>query len=98
MKASLESMTNVTARCCQVASDHGPEPEGRVIGVPEMGAKPWHAFLRYARTIRYLEPIQICSRFRPRPSLAKVRKVARLRTPPGEWLRPLPKHCAQTGP
>jgi uncharacterized heparinase superfamily protein len=48
--------------------------------------------------MRYLEPIQIYSRFRPRPSLGKVRKVARLRAVPGEWLKPLPKHCAQTGP
>jgi uncharacterized heparinase superfamily protein len=98
MNPSFESMTNVTARCCQIANDYGPEREGGVIEVAETSAKPWNAFLRYARTIRYLEPVQIYSRFRPRPSLRKLHKVARLRAVPGEWLPALTKHCAQTGP
>src|SRR6266576_9956 len=97
MKTSLEPMTSVTARCCQVANNHGAEP-GDIIRVPKTNDMPWSAFLRYARTIRYLEPVQIYSRFRPRPSMGKLRKVARLRAVPGDWFQPLPKHRAQMGP
>ncbi len=98
MKVPFESMTSATARCCQVANGHGPELDGSVIAVPETGATPWSALLRYARTIRYLEPVQIYTRFRPRLSLGKLRKVARLRAVPGEWLQPLIKDRAQMGP
>jgi hypothetical protein len=58
---------------------------------------PWEQLLLYVRTVRHLKPIQIYSRFWPRPrfrspGLLPLRKAA------GEWLPAIPKPTSQTGP
>src|SRR5258708_30747932 len=88
---------SLTAECCQITESYDAERDEFVAGVPE-ARNPWSAFLRYARTIRHLQPVQIYSRLRPRPSVWNVRKAARLRAVPGKWLQPVVKHPAQTGP
>src|SRR6516225_1888134 len=89
---------SLTAKWCHITESYDAEREESVVGVPQENVNPWSAFLRYARTIRYLQPLQIYSRLRPRPSVWNVRKVARLRPVSGEWLQPVLKHPAQTGP
>jgi Heparinase II/III-like protein/Heparinase II/III N-terminus len=93
-----QSGNSLTAECFQITESCDAERDEFVAGVPKASAHPWSAFLRYARTIRHLQPLQIYSRFRPRPSVRNVRKVARLRAVPGGWLQPVVKLPAQTGP
>src|SRR5947208_16043699 len=54
--------------------------------------------LLYARTARYLKPVQIYTRFLPRHKIERPYAALPLRPLTGEWLRPIPKNAAQTGP
>jgi uncharacterized heparinase superfamily protein len=54
-------------------------------------------FLRYARTISYLHPIQIYSRLRFRPSVEQVRGTAAFLVPPRTWAKSIQRHTPQTG-
>src|SRR6266516_3614946 len=60
--------------------------------------RPWQSLLRYARTVRYLEPVQIYTRFRPLPRVRTPHQAPQLRELAGEWLEPIAKDPAQTGP
>jgi Heparinase II/III-like protein/Heparinase II/III N-terminus len=59
---------------------------------------PWEALLLYARTARYLEPVQIYTRFRPHPRVNAPHSAPRLRPLIGEWVHAIAKSPAQTGP
>jgi uncharacterized heparinase superfamily protein len=54
--------------------------------------------LLYARTARYLKPVQIYTRFLPRHKIERPHAAPPLRPLTGEWLRPIAKNAAQTGP
>jgi hypothetical protein len=57
----------------------------------------WSRLLLYARTVRYLEPVQIYARFRPRRR-AKAPHLSPQRRPlSGSWVQPIAKPPAQTG-
>lgn len=57
----------------------------------------WGTVLLYARTVRHLESVQIYTRFRPRRR-ATPYLVPELRPASREWIQPIAKPPAQTGP
>lgn len=57
----------------------------------------WELFLLYLRTARYLEPVQIYTRFRPRPRVKITNTLPQLRPRTGTWLRPIGKDPAEIG-
>jgi Heparinase II/III-like protein/Heparinase II/III N-terminus len=77
-------------------NDH-PHRDMRVINPGESSGMSWNFLLRFARTVRYLEPVQIYSRLRPRPAVRFVHQACRLRSAGGKWLEPVCKDPARTG-
>jgi hypothetical protein len=65
-------------------------------GMKQQERTVWEKLLLYVRTARYLEPVQIYTRFRPRPRVDNP-GVLPLRRVNGEWLPPIPKASAQMG-
>src|SRR6266702_3028005 len=94
----LQEIDSPIAESCHVTGASASQRSQWLPQSPRAIAKPWSTILRYARTIRHLEPVQILTRFRRRPSARSVTKVARLRMVPGKWLQPIPRSRAQTGP
>ena len=75
----------------------GPRLAECLTETPHMSKRSWSAFLRYVRTIRYLRPIQIYSRFRRRPSPDNVYRIGQLRSMPTTWTPPITRCPAQAG-
>jgi Heparinase II/III-like protein/Heparinase II/III N-terminus len=64
---------------------------------PSSARSPWGTLLLYARTVRYLEPVQIYTRFLPHPPVKTPHPAPQLRPLTGEWVQPITKYPAQTG-
>jgi len=63
---------------------------------PRPSNAPWDIAMRYVRTIRHLEPIQIYSRVCPRVALPHTAVPAKLRPGSGPWAEPILRRTSQT--
>ena len=81
----------------QVIDVYAPDKAMCAVAAPAISGKPWKVLLRYARTVRHLQFVQIYARLLPRPSIKILQQIPRLRSLSGKWLPPVSKDTAMKG-
>jgi hypothetical protein len=100
----LNELSNTTSQPVdsRLLESIGPEdlrrPAEIPLSFPALRHDPASTLLRYIRTMRHLEFVQIYSRLRPRPTILQQRVPAKVRPATSTWIAPIKRSSAQTGP